>query len=617
MSRYDTDAGYRVLKQGGEKYDKYFPKIHTPENILIKRSGDLEDSIKLIQDTARSCTYQTAHIAKVLKGANLESTCENIWKFCYSFIQYKLDEPGKEQVRKPARAWHDRHEGIDCDCFSVFISSILLNLNIAHYFKITDYGRGYQHIYVVVPKFGQSKEDVYIIDAVLPKFNFEKTPIVNSRFIFMQVQLLGNPGIDTEKELLQQNVAAMQANPQLFQEHFDVPAFLQISKVVLENWEDVAKRNELLSRVSGGLSGFEDDSDLDDLGVVIVKNAKKGNPAPNQRTVTAPAQKNVKTFFSNLKDKLKVKDTNGDGKTNGKDVAHAFTRILPITVVMRNSFLLFLSIKGIRKLLNRLYSDPSKKDAVAKLEKWYYSTGGKPEKLREVANKPVNGFEGLGEPITISAALVTAAPMVIAFLKLLSDAGILTKQPPKNPEDLKQWLVENNIGLNSDDAGSEGVEDTSRKTNTDVVIPVTNEDAPPQEQPQTGKFISTITENPMLVLGIVLVLLFIMFKKGSGPVKRGNGGFGGLDGLDGVKKRRKRRKKPLGEVGEPDSTELEDDGLGATKKRKAKRKTTAKKAATTSKPKTKAATTARGTTAKRKAKAKPKTKTDSDPFKLM
>ena len=54
-----------------------------------------------------------------------------IWDFVYQHVQYKLDDPGYEQVRRPLRTWLDRKRGADCEDYSVFISSILLNLGVA------------------------------------------------------------------------------------------------------------------------------------------------------------------------------------------------------------------------------------------------------------------------------------------------------------------------------------------------------------------------------------------------------------------------------------------------------------------------------------------------------
>jgi exonuclease VII large subunit len=126
-------------------------------------------------------------------NTNLSEICRRVWEFLYNHIQYKLDKRGVEQLRQPARSWEDRHTGIDCDCFSIFVSSILCNLGIEHKFRITKYGGkpNFQHVYVVVP----NGTDEIIIDCVLSKFNYEK-PYSEKKDFIMKPTVNGLNGID-------------------------------------------------------------------------------------------------------------------------------------------------------------------------------------------------------------------------------------------------------------------------------------------------------------------------------------------------------------------------------------------------------------------------------------
>ncbi|MBK8292312.1 MAG: hypothetical protein IPK96_16615 [Flammeovirgaceae bacterium] len=123
---------------------------------------------------------------KVLKGKTLEETCSNIWHFVYNTYNTRRDEEGVEQVRSPRRAWSDRKTGVDCDCYSVFILSILRSLDIDCIARITKYPKRYpevprwQHVYPIVPKPGHLEDyiderDYYIvIDCVKDKFDDEQ-----------------------------------------------------------------------------------------------------------------------------------------------------------------------------------------------------------------------------------------------------------------------------------------------------------------------------------------------------------------------------------------------------------------------------------------------------------
>ncbi|MEI9909775.1 MAG: hypothetical protein WDO71_08915 [Bacteroidota bacterium] len=164
----------RYIQQGTE-YDHLFPASEN-DNKTIRRNASLDDTIKFIPKVVQETIEQTKLIAQKLKGKTIYETCSNIWHFVYRHINYKKDEEGFEQIRSPARAWHDRKQGVDCDCYSVFISSILTNLDIPHILRITKYHRNYfQHIYPVVPTSPQPspKEGRIVIDCVTDQFNYE------------------------------------------------------------------------------------------------------------------------------------------------------------------------------------------------------------------------------------------------------------------------------------------------------------------------------------------------------------------------------------------------------------------------------------------------------------
>jgi len=180
--RYQLHIGTKMKAQfqrhinPTKKYDNYFPKASN-QNIDLPK-GAVYYTLENIQKIVSTTLDQTARIAKELIGVNLKETTTNVWNFVYHHIQYKPDEAGVEQLRSPSRAWHDRFTGVDCDCYSIFISSILTNLGIEHSLRIAEYGnKGYfQHIYIIVPKDSRfnTRSDYYVIDPVLDQNNYEK-----------------------------------------------------------------------------------------------------------------------------------------------------------------------------------------------------------------------------------------------------------------------------------------------------------------------------------------------------------------------------------------------------------------------------------------------------------
>lgn len=168
----EISSGQRILRTDGARYNDLFPNADAKDTVVMD-NGEVADTLKVIAEVVWKFIGDTKEIAQSLKRDRLEDTLKNIWEFLYHNIQYKLDKQGMEELRRPARAWHDRMSGIDCDCFSIFCSSILCNLGIPHRFRITRYSQPHwQHIYVIVPL--NNDEGYYTIDAVLGQFNYEK-----------------------------------------------------------------------------------------------------------------------------------------------------------------------------------------------------------------------------------------------------------------------------------------------------------------------------------------------------------------------------------------------------------------------------------------------------------
>ncbi|WP_299221308.1 transglutaminase-like domain-containing protein [uncultured Aquimarina sp.] len=155
-----------------KSFDHLIPKSVQKDTIIVgSDKAKLEDTLQLMQLILRETLQDTQKLAVKLKGHNLSDTCKNIWNFVYQHIQYKMDKTGVEQVRRPSRTWADRMTGVDCDCYTVFIGSILTNLGIPFKMRITKYGgkHHFQHVYPIVP----TPNGHIVIDCVADQFNYE------------------------------------------------------------------------------------------------------------------------------------------------------------------------------------------------------------------------------------------------------------------------------------------------------------------------------------------------------------------------------------------------------------------------------------------------------------
>lgn len=179
------ESQYARRLRSGKEYDHLFPRPGGKDH-EIKRQASVGDTVHFIKEKAPENVWQTKAIARVLKGRTLQDTCRNIWNFVYQHIQYQKDEEGVEQVRSPRRVWWERKG--DCDCFTSFISSVLLAMEppIPHQYRITKYDKEdpseirWQHIYPVVPRNGRldgnldRRGDYIVIDCVKDAFDAEQ-----------------------------------------------------------------------------------------------------------------------------------------------------------------------------------------------------------------------------------------------------------------------------------------------------------------------------------------------------------------------------------------------------------------------------------------------------------
>ncbi len=347
--------------QSGERYTHLFPEANNA-NDTIRKNASVYDTVTFIPKVVHSTLQHTQKLAVQLKAATVQETCGNIWQFVYNHIAYKKDKDGYEQIRSPARAWADRFSGVDCDCYSVFISSILTNLHIPHTLRITKYQRDYfQHIYPIVP----TKNGYITIDCVTDQFNYE-VPYSEKKDYPMDLQYLN--GLD--------NVPALYADP-----------------------------ND--AHYMGATDGMEE------LGKIFSK--RFGKSAGNAFTAS---NRKMPRITGKQKRREKRAKADAEGRPRGfKKFINKFNKFNPITIALRNGVLasMKLNIKNVAARLRWSYLTPeqaaSKGIAIPrhqklietrkKLESIFYKAGGKPENLRKAIlkgkgnrDKAVQGLDG-------------------------------------------------------------------------------------------------------------------------------------------------------------------------------------------------------------------------------
>lgn len=424
--------------QSGERYTHLFP-VAKNSTATIRKDANVYHTVAFIPKVVNETLLDTKKLAAILKGATLYKTCSNIWQFVYDHIAYKKDEDGYEQIRSPARAWHDRFRGVDCDCYSVFISSILTNLNIPHSLRITKYQRAYfQHIYPIVP----TASGHIAIDCVTEKFDYE-VPFSEKKDYPMDLQYLngfdGNP--------------ALYADPN--DAYFADSGMGAFGKIIQQRFSAQRKRTVPMKKNPG-----------------MPMKPKAGiTKAP----MPSPTIKKAKGF---------------------KKVINKVNKVNPATLALRNGILasMKLNIKNVSGRLRWSYLSPQ--DAIKKgidafkfqrliatrqkLENIFYKCGGKPENLRKSIlsgkgnkDKAVNGLEGfdgmaeylneftpmdqllgqeiyhseniegmeglgqLGEPLTLTS-IAAASGVIAGIAGMLKQIGDIFQKKTKGSQDFDE-----------------------------------------------------------------------------------------------------------------------------------------------------------------------------------
>ncbi len=458
----------RNIKNGRE-FDPMFPEAEG-NNSTIRSNANVYHTVAFIPKVVQETLYQTKQLSQQLNRNNIYETCKNIWQFVYEHINYKKDQPGYEQIRSPSRAWHDRFSGVDCDCYSVFISSILSNLGIPHILRITKYSHDYfQHIYPIVP-FNNGQ---ITIDCVTDRFNYE-VPFSEKKDYPMDLQYLNGfeamPSYNGRIEKYQSDEGdGMAELGRIIQQRMGMkgkkPLPIKAKKQIplKKHLPGMKKKAAILLQQNPAADPVE-------------------NPDPLPGGNTPKPKK--KKFFGKL--------LNVVNKAN------------PATVLLRNGILASMKL-NIRNTAGRLRwsylspqeavkrsIDPAKfqklVNARMKLEKIFFGAGGTVKNLKKAIlngkgnkDKAVNGFDGfgmidlegveymneytampellgmevyqdenvngmgdfgeLGEPITL-ASIAAAAGVVAGIVAMLKDVGNIFQKKTKGAEDFDEKVNE-------------------------------------------------------------------------------------------------------------------------------------------------------------------------------
>jgi hypothetical protein len=300
--------------------DKYFP-VPKGKKELMKRNADVFQTVSLMIDVVEQdhkLIREASH--KIFKKKTIEDTARFIFDWIFKHIKYDL-EIG-EQLRNPSTTYHlaqrlarkhykekgyySKDLSADCDDISIFIASILRNLNIPYLFRIADYtGSGYSHVYTLIPRKGKKP---IIIDPVYHAFNSEKTYVNEKTFdmnknelsgidVFylsgMQNMNLGNIEEDTYEYLIRSR-KALAEHPEQYSHISNPNTLIKLYDYAIQYW-NTPERDTALSVLEQAENNLSEHGYIKTDGIAGIKDSK--------------FFKKLKTLVQNIRNKKHVDET--------------------------------------------------------------------------------------------------------------------------------------------------------------------------------------------------------------------------------------------------------------------------------------------------------------------
>ena len=163
------------------------PDTHT--RVIYRGEGMTDDIFARIRADIPEAISQTKVFSRCLYdacGRDAEILLRELYSFLVDNVRLCIDPIGVQYVKKPAALVHDSDRRADCKSYSIFIASVLANLNIPFRFKFCSwkpYDKNVRHVFIEAhPDDGVRRR---VLDVNLKRYNTEKLPNYNNRYIDM------------------------------------------------------------------------------------------------------------------------------------------------------------------------------------------------------------------------------------------------------------------------------------------------------------------------------------------------------------------------------------------------------------------------------------------------
>lgn len=111
--------------------------------------GDNKDVVTNLLACYEKWKKQPADLVRDLRGATIDDRCWAIFEYLTSHVVYKLDAPGCQYIKSPARLLKDGNG--DCKSLTMFLACCLHCAGIKHIIRFVNFDGGaqYTHVYCV------------------------------------------------------------------------------------------------------------------------------------------------------------------------------------------------------------------------------------------------------------------------------------------------------------------------------------------------------------------------------------------------------------------------------------------------------------------------------------
>lgn len=398
-------------------------------NRIVKRNGNLDDTIGYILAVIRDKSHQVKSIAAELYDADALKAARNVHSFLLRFIRYHLDPPGIELIRTPQASLQDRRDGIDCEDYTILSCCLLKEMGHSSHCFLTivdlDPVPGYEHIYLSVFPATMKHTDNTIyrvtplgiaVDMLMP---FGEHPNFIQKT--MQISILGTTGARCH----QPNpaiLAGMNAQDQRKAYWLQAadPAARPYIVSIMPYVQDIARNGVIIWTKNAPIAEIEK----------MLASA-----------LDAGELRNTEGLGANSQGVKRRKDFEGKEKkpSPATNIARGIARISPILIAGRAAFILMVRLNAFHfaSKMRLMFLDEAKakkaglnitawrkaKAALPRIENTWLNLGGNIDNLKEAISKgsgvPAARLGTLGDA-TLAATITAATPVLLALAPIIT-----------------------------------------------------------------------------------------------------------------------------------------------------------------------------------------------------